>query len=241
MNRLFPRGAARCLAAMCLIFAARAGAQSPTPIPYVDEPSRGPTRPSSDSPKDFEHEARKTEFSSAEDTAAGIGLELLGGLVFLEGSKGASAETRGTLGARFVGDLGRLFSVDSWLHESFFTDVTWAWQGGSDGTLGVSVANSVHEFTIAPALELPFGQGSAFGVYGQLGGGVAFESTTVHAASRVFSSSFQPLFQYGVGFRGRPLLSADGKLRLTFRLEVTRLRRSYFNDTLLLGSLGLAL
>ena len=53
-------------------------------------------------------------------------------------------------------------------------------------------------------------------------------------------SAYQPVIQYGIGLRGRPLLSEDGRLRLTVRLEATRFRRAYLNDTLLLASAGLA-
>ena len=54
-------------------------------------------------------------------------------------------------------------------------------------------------------------------------------------------SGLRPLLQYGIGLRGRPLIGGDdSRLRLTFRVELMRFRRSYLNDTFLGGSLGLA-
>ncbi|HVE81432.1 MAG TPA: hypothetical protein VND93_01235 [Myxococcales bacterium] len=82
---------------------------------------------------------------------------------------------------------------------------------------------------------------SDFSVFFQAGGGLAYQFSDLHNGTTELSvAGVKPLIQYGVGLRGRPLISEDGVLRVSFRFELTRFRRQYMDDTFLGGSVGLA-
>src|SRR5262249_43551439 len=101
------------------------------------------------------------------------------------------------------------------------------------------VDSNYHYFTIAPAYNILFGHKSPYGFFLQLGAGFAYEATSLHyGRSETSQSGFKTLLQYGLGVRGRPVLFASG-IRLAFRFELTRFRRSYMDDTFIGGSIGL--
>jgi hypothetical protein len=187
----------------------------------------------------YDHPAREQTLAPSDDPTTGLGAEAFFGLFLLTSSKGALADAHWGGGARACWDFGRLLA-DPTLHEALFADLTWAWTGYSGGDSAVHTSTTYHYFTLAPAFEIPFGEGSAYGFYAQLGGGMAVESSALSAARSLTTSGVVGLFQYGIGIRGRPLLSDDGTLRLTFRIEATRYRRGYLDDTLVLASAGLA-
>jgi hypothetical protein len=223
------------LLSFVLLFAQEARAQSDAPLPYSDEPTRA-----KETARDFEHAERKRELATGDDPSLGLGAELVGGLFLLASPRGAMANPTFGGGARVTWDFGRLFA-EPWVHEGFFLDGTWLWTGYSDGTPAAQASSSMHNLTLSPAFELTFGPESAYGVYAQVGGGISLESVSLQTGTTAANQGINPLLQYGVGFRGRPRLSDESNLRLTFRVELTRLRRGYLDDTLLLGSLGLAL
>ncbi len=111
--------------------------------------------------------------------------------------------------------------------------------GASDGTQLISSHERIHYFSVAPAYEYVFGEAKTFGVFGQLGGGFAYQSTSLTIGDQVTPlTGMKPVLQYGVGFRGRPRLSE--KMCLSFRVELMRFRRGYLDDTFLGGSVGMA-
>jgi hypothetical protein len=245
------------LAALTLIALPRpALAQSDdAPIPYDDTPTKSSTPTQSDETpgrKDempIEKADREVDLGRFDDPATGLGGETVAGLMLLESTRSGGSDSRFAFGLRFAWDIGRLFSED-FIHDSLFADLTWLHASTHDGTTTVFDDTGYNNFTIAPAWELPFGKGSAFGAYGQVGFGLSFWSSSLQGtADGVCSgtnacpgvSGLKPLLQYGLGVRGRPVIGGeDSRLRLTFRLELTRFRRAYLNDTFLGGSLGLA-
>jgi hypothetical protein len=253
------------LALLSLALAApSAFAQSDEPIPYDDGPAPSDAAHPSDSagpaysPEPYsdpsphvreetqvEQSDRSVSYARFDDPAKGYAAELLGGLLLQDSSRGASWDSRGAYGIRLTWEFGRMLADDT-LHNGLFADLNWLHTSAKAGTTEVFDEVSDHYLTLAPGFELPFGEGSAFGAFAQVGVGVAFESTTFTVCGSDCGNPGQtpvggikPLFQYGIGLRGRPLLSQDGLTRLTFRLELTRFRRGYLNDTFLGASVGL--
>lgn len=240
--------------ALCLGVAPQAFAQSDEPIPYDDGPSYTPApsgpdvtaQPYSDpSPgarqeTAVEQEDREVSLARFDDPAKGLGAELLGGMLLLDSSRGAGTDRHLGYGLRLTWDFGRLLSDDT-LHEGLFADLVWLHTSTKEGTAAVFDSTSLHYFSLAPAFELPFGHGSPFGIYAQVGVGAALQTSTFTVNEGTTPvGGLKPLLQYGIGLRGRPLLGEEGRTRLAFRLELTRFRRGYMNDTYLGLSLGLA-
>jgi hypothetical protein len=104
-------------------------------------------------------------------------------------------------------------------------------------------SNSTQDFfTFAPAFTYPFGHKSPVSVYAQVGVGFAFNSSslTLNQTTQTISGA-KFLFQYGGGIRGRPLVvefEKGGALRISFRIEVTRFRRAYMDDTYVGAGVG---
>ena len=99
----------------------------------------------------------------------------------------------------------------------------------------------------------PFGSKSPVSVYGQLGIGLVFNPSQVEINKTPTTlTGNKILFQYGGGLRFRPLVvtwgrksrinadfaGADDGMRVSFRVELTRFRRGYIDDTFFGGSLG---
>lgn len=211
------------------------------PIPYPDEETAPPSGDAEvhELPR-HDYEVSDTLYSRLDDPNTGVGAELLGGLLLLDSSRGAFAEPRFAWGARANWEFGRLLT-DETLHEALFLDVAWAYGALSGGTNSVSVDSNYHYFSVAPAWELHVGGGTEYAFYGQLGGGVAYQFSGVHHDGQETTiAGLKPVLQYGIGFRGRPKLSGKGQgnLHLAFRVELTRFRRGYMDDTLVAASLG---
>lgn len=171
-----------------------------------------------------------------DDPNTGIAAELLAGALLLDSSRGASAESGLGLGLRFTWEFGRLIDNET-LHEALWGDVRWTYGSYQAGTTLVSGKTNIHFFTVAPAYELKLT--SAFGVYGQVGFGAAYEATSLKVGeAETVVNGMKPVLQYGVGLRGRPRLSDSVSLAL--RLELTRFRRGYMDDTFIGGSIGTA-
>ncbi|ADO73259.1 hypothetical protein [Stigmatella aurantiaca] len=205
-----------------------------------DAPRKLPRR--SDPTADFERMSEEGEdfekMYRLDDPNTGLAGEVILGAMLLSSSKGAFAETGLGLGLRFTWEYGRILDSEP-LREALWADVRWMMAGLSDGTDLISSSSRIHYFTIAPAYEFTFGAAQAFGVFGQVGGGMALQSSQVSIGQDETSvKGIKPLLQYGVGFRGRPRLS--DRLALSFRVELTRFRRGYMNDTFIGGSLGTA-
>ncbi len=220
------------------------------PIPYPDEepledaPRKLPRRsydPTADYERMEDEEEAEGEFErmyGMDDPNLGLAGELILGTMLLESSRGAFADPAFGIGLRFTWEYGRLFSSDR-LWEALWADVRWMMAGRSDGTELISGRTQVHYFTVAPAYEFTFGQSKAFGLFGQLGLGMALQSASITVGEEETGvKGAKPVVQYGVGFRGRPRLSE--KMSLTFRVELMRFRRGYLDDTFLGGSIGTA-
>lgn len=223
--------------------------QDDAPIAYPDdEPAQReddtPRRRRVDQPEEFreaaEHEGDEKSFKKMyryDDPNTGIAAELIAGALMLDSPRGAFADTGLGLGLRFTWEIGRILDSEA-LRDAFWTDVRWTYGSTQAGTELVKGKTNIHFFTVAPAYELPFGS-STFGVYAQVGGGAAYEATSLTVGDKeTVVNGLKPVLQYGVGLRGRPRLSDSVSLAL--RLELTRFRRGYMDDTFIGGSIGTA-
>lgn len=231
-----------------------AGQEEDGPIPYPDEDAPAET------PVD-EHGLRELPPTSAETPARnaapvgdeeeevqslshldrpdiGLAFSAVGGTLLLDGSTGGGVDPRLAWGARFTWEFGRLFS-NAPFTDALFADVGWIHAIQRQGTTRIFNDTHHHAFTLAPAWEIDLGDSHTWGVYGQIGGGVAYLQSTLTADGTGLSiAGLKPLLQYGIGLRGQPSIHPEQKVRLSLRLEVTRFRRSYLDDTLVAASVG---
>ena len=229
----------------CALAAAPAWAQADdAPIPYPDDEERHelPRRSEAVRPRQevqVEKEDREKHLGRFDDPNRGIAAEVIGGLLLFQASAGGGTTAAFGGGVRATWEWGRLFP-DEFFHEAWFADLSWTYAFQHSGTSGISTDSNFHYFSLAPAFTFPFGAQSPFGAYLQLGGGVAYQVDAIGASgAQTTVSGLKPLIQYGLGLRGRPALNAEGTVRLALRLELTRFRRGYLDDTYLGGSVGL--
>jgi hypothetical protein len=232
---------------LCMLFASTGSAQSSrgedAPIPYDDDGgSDEAVRPKKSQrserlrEEDQDADEREERLTDTDDPNYGVGGELTIGANLLEASRGG-LDPRVSFGVRFVWEFGRLIA-DEFLREMFFADVQWRFAVTSDGTTQISAWASNHYFTLAPAVVWPISK--IFGAYGQVGLGLNAMWTGVRVDGvEVQQQSARFLFQYGLGIRGRPALTSDETVRLTWRIELTRYLRGYIHDTYLGASVGM--
>jgi hypothetical protein len=207
-----------------------------------DTPRKLPRR-SSDPTADYdrmqaESEEEFEQMAGGDDPNKGFAGEAILGAMLLESSRGRFADPTPSFGLRFTWEYGRILNNEP-LRETLWADVRWMMAGESSGTELINGSSRNHYFSIAPAYEFVFGDAKAFGVFGQLGGGFAYQSTSLTIGTEVTAvKGLKPLLQYGLGFRGRPRISDT--VALSFRLELMRFRRGYLDDTFVGGSLGTA-
>lgn len=224
-----------------LLLTSTAWAQKDEPLPYDDE------RKADDAPRrrvdrvreeDEDAERADTEtFSHIDDPNVGFSFEVLSGLMLFDGARG-TLDPRFMVGGRFTWELGRVIP-DEFLREMFFADLTYSWALTRDGTRAATVDTSQHYLTLAPAIGYPF-KTLPLLAYVQAGVGLNLTEETLYVGdTRSSLNSTRFLFQYGVGLRARPAIVASEKLRLSFRIELTRFIRGYMHDMMLGGSLGL--
>jgi hypothetical protein len=230
-------------AALAFALVARtAAAQDDKPIPYPDDDKHELPRRSEPTYQDnevpVEKEDREKLLGRFDDPNIGLAVEFLSGAMLIESSRGQGEDASFAYGARITWEYGRLIP-DEIFHEALFLDLSWAYAGLADGTQQVQGNSNFHYFTLAPAFALPLGQKSFMSAYVQLGGGVAYQADALHVGDvDTTISGVKPLFQYGLGLRGRPALNEQGTVRLSFRVELTRFRRGYMDDLLLAASAG---
>ena len=248
------------VAAAALVWAAApaggalaAGSEDDEAIPYDDEDTPpGPTyrpreRPRRSEPTriapeetDVEKEDRERSLAELDDPNTGIAGELVSGAMLLDSSRGALVEGRFMWGLRFTWEVGRALP-GTFFREALFADVSWSYVGMRDGTALVYGDSNYHYFTVAPAWGFQLWRDSDYSVFFQAGGGLAYQFSALHNGNTELTvAGVKPLIQYGVGLRGRPLVIEDLNLRVSFRVEVTRFRRQYMDDTFLGGSVGVA-
>lgn len=242
----------RTLLAVTLAASMGAYAQSDdddAPLPYGDgdeasgeqvRPRKAKKRRRAEEIREEDEEEKEGEESlaSLDDPNIGIGGDFLMGVALLDSAK-AGVDPRYFIGARFSWEFGRLIP-DEYLREMFFMDVTWTYASTREGTAQINVATHLHNFTLAPAFALPFGSKSPIAFYAQLG--LGFDSSytvTKIDAQTVTLGGTKFLFQYGIGLRGRPAVVADGSVRISFRIELTRFIRGYMHDMYLGGGFGM--
>lgn len=213
------------------------------PIPYDDEgATEEPVKPKksrkSERLREEDEDAaeRDERLASTDDPNYGVGGELNAGLMLLDSSRGG-VDPRFSFGVRFTWEFGRLFS-DEYLREMFFADVQWRFAVSTDGTAQISSWASQHDFSLAPAIVWAFSK--TLGAYAQLGIGVNAAFTGVRIdTTEVQLQGARFLFQYGIGLRGRPAVTEDETIRITWRIEITRYLRGYMHDTYFGAGIGL--
>ena len=244
------RSSTRAAALAALLSTGAASAQEGDgAIPYPEDeqeevaPARPRQRRMADRDDDLrqsveDDEERARPMAPLDDPALGLAGELVGGVMLLDSSRGA-LDALPAFGLRFTWELGRTLE-DTLLHEALFLDLGWLWSGQRQGTTAVFGDTNLHAFTLAPAFGFPLGgEKSPVVAFLQLGGGLSYEATRItYEGSATDVSGVKPLLQYGAGLRGRPLINENG-LRLAFRVELTRYRRHYMDDTFIGAALGL--
>jgi hypothetical protein len=228
----------------------RADDDDDKPLPFTDQqddddkrrdlPKKSDATPYVREETEVEKKDREESLTHLDDPNVGIAIEAVAGVMLLDASRGVVGEARFLGGARFTWEFGRLIP-DEFVREMFFLDVMYAYTEQTEGTAAISVNTNYHYFALAPALALPFGAKSPVAFFVQGGFGfnvqpivVTSQGDTLNLAGTKF------LFQYGGGFRFRPALVSDEKVRLSFRIEFTRFRRGYMDDTFIGGSMGLS-
>ena len=239
------------LGALVLAPPALAQEDDDAPLEYPDDedetedtPRKLPPR-SSDPTADYDRMADEREaeedferMAGDDDPNKGFAGEVILGAMLLDSSRGRFADPTLGLGLRFTWEFGRILNNEP-LRETVWADVRWMMAGASAGTTLINGSSRNHYFSVAPAYEFVFGADKLYGVFGQLGGGFAFQTTSLTIGQEQTAvKGLKPLVQYGLGFRGRPRLSE--KVSLAFRLELMRFRRGYMDDTFVGGSIGTA-
>jgi hypothetical protein len=233
-------------------------------IPYSDEESEdernrrelpGKSDPSS-RPRDetqVESDEREQSLAAIDDPSIGISLEGIFGVMLLDSSRGAGFETTPMFGLRLTWEWTRTVFSDELFRELSFVDIAWSHAEGGEGTNLIKAYSAYNYFSFAPAFAYPFGTKSPVSVFVQVGVGLVFNPSVLvinQVSTTLTGNKF--LFQYGGGLRFRPLVvtwgrksninadfaGADNGLRISFRVELTRFRRGYVDDTFLGGSLG---
>jgi|CXWL01.1.fsa_nt_gi hypothetical protein len=217
--------------------------------PYEDEekidernrrelPKRSEPTPIIRDETDFEKKKREETLAHLDDPNYGVSAEFVFGVMLLESSRGVGVEARPQLGARLVWEFARLIPDEYW-REAMFVDFGWRSTSYREGNNTAFVDTVHHSITAAPAFAFPLGPKSSFAPYVQAGVGVGIQSSRVSVDKNVTDiTGSKLLLQYGVGFRGRPAITADGAVRMSFRIELMRFRRGYMDDTFFGGSLG---
>ncbi|WNG18493.1 hypothetical protein [Cystobacter fuscus] len=217
-----------------------------TPYAYPDDedaasrPKRHPARDSEDRDReDFRRAERGEEeekdferLARMDDPNTGIAFEVLGGVMLLSSPRGQMfGDPQPAFGGRFTWEYGRLLNSEP-LREALWLDARYSFVGQREGTALVVGDVQRHYASLAPAYELTFGEGSDYGVYAQVGGGIVYELSRVEVGGKLTpAEGIKPLIQYGVGLRGRTKLPTASNLRLAWRLELMRFRRGYQDDT----------
>jgi hypothetical protein len=205
-----------------------------------DLPRKSDATPSVREETEVEQKDREISLTHQDDPNIGLAIELLAGVMLLDASRGVVGEARFLGGARFTWEFGRLIP-DEFVREMFFLDVMYAHTQMTEGTTAINVTTAYHYFTIAPAVAIPFGAKSPAAFFFQGGFGFNVQPIVVNTQTDALQlAGTKVLYQYGGGFRFRPALTSDEKVRLSFRIEFTRFRRGYMDDTFIGGTMGVS-
>jgi hypothetical protein len=224
------------------------------PIPFEDEKTNNDDDRRQDLPKRSEetpHVAEETEveqkdreksLASDDDPNIGLSGEILLGANLVYSSRGSGVDALFVGGLRFTWEWSRTVLTDEFWREIFFADVSWFGSSSKgDGTKQVFDNTNYHTFTIAEAAALPLGR-TPFAAFVSVGAGFNYQTSSIYVAGDKSPptdvSAVRFVFQYGGGIRARIGITSDDKIRISFRIEATRLRRGYMDDTVVGGSLG---
>lgn len=164
-----------------------------------------------------------------DDPNAGFAVEALGGLLLADNAAAAGPQVRLSGGLRGTWEFGRAIALEPF-REALLLDLGWWASGMREGTETVFTREALHILTVAPAWNFRLSPQAPWSFYLQAGAGVAWQLTDVTASGLTTDvSGLRPVVQYGLGLRARPEIGE--RLSLTFRLELTRFRRGYLDDT----------
>ena len=164
-----------------------------------------------------------------DDPHAGFAVEALVGLLLADSAAAAGPQGRFSGGLRGTWEFGRAIALEPY-REALLLDLGWWASGAREGTAAVFSREALHLFTVAPAWNFRLSPQAPWSFYLQAGAGLAWQLADVTASGQTTDvSGVRPVLQYGLGLRARP--GIDERLSLTFRLELTRFRRGYLDDT----------
>jgi len=203
---------------------------------------------------DVEREDREISLAGEDDPNIGISAEVILGANLLDSSRAAGVEPLFMGGIRVTWEWARTLLTDEFWREVFFADVAWfgssaSGPGGFGGTTDIFASNNYHHFTLAQAFALPLGK-TPLAFYGQAGIGFNYQTSAIYimGADPTSISAARFVAQYGLGLRARIHFISEEQFRaqgyqgipcLSFRIEVTRFRRAYMDDTFIGGSAGI--
>lgn len=221
------------------------------PIPYPDdEEEEAPSTRRKKLPRrseetyvpreETEEEERERErpLAGTDDPNVGFAGEFVIGALFADAANGQFPSASPGFGVRATWEVGRTVLAEQ-LRESLFADLTWLYSSSRRGTTEVFGDSNYHFFTLAPAYAFPFGPNRMFAGFLQAGAGITYNATGITVKdTRTEVAGVKPVIQYGLGIRGTPVVNPELPLRISFRVEVTRFRRGYSDDTFVGGSVG---
>jgi hypothetical protein len=240
--------------------AAKGRKKEDDPLPYDDQtsddddrrrelPKRSEEAPSVREETEVEQQDREVSLASDDDPNIGLSGELIMGVNLLESSRGGGFEPMFMGGLRFTWEWSRTFLTDEFWREIFFADVSWMGSGAPSGwsssgpswftgTREVSTSVNYHYFTLAEAFALPLGK-TPLAAFASVGIGLGYQTASVYVNQmQTDVSAARFVATFGGGVRARIGLTADDKIRLSFRFETTHVRRGYMGDTFLNASVG---
>lgn len=235
------------------------------PIPYDEQgdddddrrrdlPKRSDRSSERPTETEVEREDREISLASDDDPNIGLSVEVVLGALLLDSARAQGVEGLFMGGIRVTWEWARTLLTDEFWREVFFADVTWfgassRGPGGFGGTRDIYASTNYHNFTVAPGFALPLGK-TPLAFYAQAGIGFSYQTASIYIQNGdpTSISGVRFLMQYGLGVRARIPLISEERFReegyqgipcITFRLEVTRFRRYYMDDTLVGGSVGI--
>ncbi len=171
----------------------------------------------------------------------GFAVELVGGALMLDSAIGELQPTPTFAGGiHATWQLGRVFRPENdFLHRGLWLDVSYLYTGGSGGTRDVSVASSYHHVSAAALVGAPLElKGLQMLFYGKAGPAMFIMPFrySIQGVDTDFTGVRGGL-AYGAGIRG---VYYFGKVGIAARVELLRYRRSYLDDSMRGGGLGVA-
>lgn len=229
------------LLACCLLPALAVAQDDPDFIPYDEAPveEEAPRREYDPTPPLDEADLDSPfRLSRLDDQNAGFGVEAMVGVFFGAHARSSGPDVRLNGGLRGTWEVGRMIASDPW-REALLVDVAWWASGSREGTKTVFAQEALHIFTVAPAWNFVLSPSAPWAFFLQAGAGMAWQTGSITTdGGMVPVAGIKPVLQYGLGLRARPQVAEN--LHLSIRVELTRFRRGYLDDTWLGFSMGAA-